>query len=86
MAQNVDVWEAKVWDWPLQQNDGVVKLINTNEKFEVGFQVPYFTPKEIEVSKFLQLSNCELVVKNTWLTKRVDFHCSTVLKIFQYYS
>lgn len=51
---NVEVahnWEAKVWDWPLQHNDGVVKLINTSQKFEVGFEVPYFTPKEIEVSE-----------------------------------
>ena len=45
-------WEANQWDWPLQHNDGVVKVINTPEKFEVGLDVSYFTPKEIEVSNF----------------------------------
>lgn len=52
-AQKLEVahnWEAAQWDWPLQNNDGVVKLVNTGNKFEVGINVPYFTPKEIEVS------------------------------------
>uniref|UniRef100_A0A915EWA7 SHSP domain-containing protein n=1 Tax=Ditylenchus dipsaci TaxID=166011 RepID=A0A915EWA7_9BILA len=37
------------WDWPLQHNDGVVNVTNTKEKFEVGLDVQFFTPNEIEV-------------------------------------
>lgn len=51
--RTVDVthsWKAEQWDWPLQQNDGVVRLTNTNEKFEVALDAAFFTPKEIEVN------------------------------------
>lgn len=47
-------WVGELWDWPLQSADGVVKVTNTTEKFEVGLDVQYFTPNEIEVKlKFI---------------------------------
>jgi len=44
-----DTTASNVWDWPLQHSDGVVRVTNTNEKFEVGLDVQFFTPNEIEV-------------------------------------
>ena len=42
-------WKAEQWDWPLQHNDGIVRLTNTRDKFEVALDAAFFTPKEIEV-------------------------------------
>jgi hypothetical protein len=45
-------WTNKEWDWPMQHNDGVVKVINTPDMFDVHFDCQFFTPKEIEVRAF----------------------------------
>ena len=37
------------WDWPLQHNDGVVKLKDLVDRWEIDLDAVYFTPKEIEV-------------------------------------
>ncbi|KAL3096959.1 hypothetical protein niasHS_002675 [Heterodera schachtii] len=50
--ENIEItheWSGQQWDWPLQHNDGVVKVHNTPEKWEVGLDVAFFTPNEIEV-------------------------------------
>lgn len=40
---------AKQWDWPLQHQDGLVKVENTSDRFQVQLDNPYFTAKEVEV-------------------------------------
>lgn len=37
------------WDWPLQSNEEVVKVINTTDRFEVGLDASFFGPKDVEV-------------------------------------
>uniref|UniRef100_A0A914E9Q5 SHSP domain-containing protein n=1 Tax=Acrobeloides nanus TaxID=290746 RepID=A0A914E9Q5_9BILA len=37
------------WDWPLQANEEVVKVINTSDRFEVGLDAAFFGPKDVEV-------------------------------------
>jgi len=52
MAQPIEItheWTAQQWDWPLQHNDGVVRIHDLPNRWEVGLDVAYFTPNEIEV-------------------------------------
>ncbi len=51
-------WVGETWDWPLQHNDGVVKVLNTKERFEVGLDVQFFRPNEIEVRGRFQKQRC----------------------------
>jgi len=44
-----DLPSAGEWDWPLQLNDGVVKLRDLVDRWEIDLDAIYFTPKEIEV-------------------------------------
>ncbi|GMR42616.1 hypothetical protein PMAYCL1PPCAC_12811, partial [Pristionchus mayeri] len=59
-------WTADTWDWPLQSSDGVVRVHNTKEKFEVGLDVQFFTPNDIEVKVVGQdlLIHCRHEVRN----------------------
>ncbi|KAI6214756.1 hypothetical protein M3Y94_00306300 [Aphelenchoides besseyi] len=41
--------DAKVLDWPLQHNDGVVKVHSTSDRWEIGLDSSFFRPNEIEV-------------------------------------
>ncbi|KAH7724109.1 small heat shock protein 12.6identical [Aphelenchoides avenae] len=46
-------WSTDHWDWPLQHADGVVKVNNAPDKWEVGLDAGFFTPKEIEASFYV---------------------------------
>uniref|UniRef100_A0A915I9K7 SHSP domain-containing protein n=1 Tax=Romanomermis culicivorax TaxID=13658 RepID=A0A915I9K7_ROMCU len=50
--------EKARWDWPLQRNDGAVRMINDHRRFSVDLEVPTFKPHEIDV----KVMNDELVV------------------------
>jgi len=41
-------FKEALWDWPIG-NDGIVKVTNTHEKFEVQLDAQLFTPNEIQV-------------------------------------
>jgi len=43
-------WSAETWDWPLERNDGVIKVVHAGNKFEVGLAVGEYRPDEIKVS------------------------------------
>ncbi|KAL3097156.1 hypothetical protein niasHT_029479 [Heterodera trifolii] len=43
-------WSADLWDWPLQHKDGVVRVHNGHDRWEVGLDAAFFRPDEIEIS------------------------------------
>jgi len=79
MAQPIEVqhnWAANQWDWPLQHHDGVVHVHNDKDRFEVGLEVHFFTPKEIEV----KCMNDQLVV-HARHEERTDKHGTVTREI-----
>lgn len=56
-------WNTEQWDWPLQHSDGVVKVHNSSNKWEVGLDAQFFTPKEIEVP-FIWRDRLKYIVVN----------------------
>ena len=48
---------APQWDWPLQHNDGIVKVQDLPDRWEVDMDMAYFTPQEIEVRIKSQLED-----------------------------
>uniref|UniRef100_A0A914DNJ3 SHSP domain-containing protein n=1 Tax=Acrobeloides nanus TaxID=290746 RepID=A0A914DNJ3_9BILA len=73
-------WVGETWDWPLQHNDGVVKVLNTKEKFEVGLDVQFFRPNEIEV----KVANNEVLISCHHET-RTDTHGTVTREIHRAY-
>ncbi|CAB3408761.1 unnamed protein product [Caenorhabditis bovis] len=60
---------AANWDWPLQHNDGVVKVTNTKEKFEVGLDAGFFGPNDIDV----KVNGNELIIHLRHENRSSDF-------------
>ena len=56
------------WDWPLQANEEVVKVINTSDRFEVGLDAAFFGPKDVEV----RLLCCETIGLDSLVQVRSD--------------
>ncbi|RCN32866.1 Hsp20/alpha crystallin family protein [Ancylostoma caninum] len=52
---SIPVEYSKQWDWPLQQNDEFVKIVDDSSHFEVDLDAKYFAPKEIEVKTIGEL-------------------------------
>uniref|UniRef100_A0A1I7UDC1 SHSP domain-containing protein n=1 Tax=Caenorhabditis tropicalis TaxID=1561998 RepID=A0A1I7UDC1_9PELO len=50
--------EGTKWDWPFQKGDGVVKVLDYEDHFEVGLEAHNFQPNEIDVKnigEFLEI-------------------------------
>lgn len=64
---------APQWDWPLQHNDGIVKVQDLPDRWEVDMDMAYFTPQEIEVK--LKLKNGIKFLKVKVVGDHLSFHC-----------
>ncbi|CAI2322389.1 unnamed protein product [Caenorhabditis sp. 36 PRJEB53466] len=61
--------DAASWDWPLQHNDGVVKVTNTADKFEVGLDAGFFGPNDIDV----KVNGYEIIIHLRHDDRQTDF-------------
>ncbi|CAK5073619.1 unnamed protein product [Meloidogyne enterolobii] len=68
-----DEASPKQWDWPLQHNDGVVKVQENSDNWEVDLDMSFFEPKEIEVKVIGDCLNFHCQHE-----KRSDVHGGTV--------
>jgi crystallin, alpha B len=67
---------AQQWDWPLQHNDGIVKVQDLNDRWEVDMDMAYFAPNEIEVGTIFsrwEILNHHFQVKV--VGDHLTFHC-----------
>uniref|UniRef100_A0A914HK71 SHSP domain-containing protein n=1 Tax=Globodera rostochiensis TaxID=31243 RepID=A0A914HK71_GLORO len=39
------------WDWPLQHEDDLVRVVNEPDRWEVGLDAGFFAPNEIQVNR-----------------------------------
>ena len=78
MAQPIEVtheWSGQQWDWPLQHNDGVVRVLDSSDKWEVGLDVAYFTPNEIEVGFWGIYDGIEFGLQVKVVGDHLNIHC-----------
>jgi len=73
-------WSADTWDWPLERADGVIKVHNTGNKFEVGLAVGEFRPDEIKIS----VSGHDLIVR-AHHENRTDHHGTIAREVNRVY-
>ncbi|KAF8370715.1 hypothetical protein PRIPAC_77144 [Pristionchus pacificus] len=58
---DIDV-EPRLWDWPLQGNNGVVKIENDEEKFTVDLEAHHFLPNEIQLPDDVDVTSVKSVL------------------------
>lgn len=55
---------ANIWDWPLTHEDGMVNVVNDENRFEADLDVPTFRENEIDVSSLFISCTLETIQLN----------------------